>query len=558
MILNDHKSVIIVGIMRHKKPQLSLVCGLVLSLLLIIAIQLDGCDCFEQPSQISLPELKSNASLASPPGSHQRRVELLGQTIRYLREKAKQQQLYEAMVTTEAAAATTITPPSASRTQTYRHETGDPSLSPIKRGYIEDPSMSRRDPKYMNACNRPRDLDPPSSKPTRALPAVSNFTRHLAAAKRRLSSSSSSELERSKRAIVWHSENSLDSQTPDDKGLVHVRNPKNSASAKQTSFIMSSRAHHHRRHHQHRYHNLLSPEASSNKNRYFYSSATLDGHHQGALAIGEESQERNQTAELTTLIDDIKATDLRVLWLMNCIRNTIHQIRLMPGSFIRQIDRELASKGLAPVSEESLRKVDDQLRAWMPSVKSLHSNITTTSGAQRQDSREALNNLRYEMQFFNMILEQMVYEQVAVDVKFASIYKDLERALLKILCDLENLSSLFAHLDETVKKLESQRQRANSSPPLMNRSGAGDEQILQSITRRLKQSVGHFASPIERLIGGSMLRKIDNDFYLKRELMPFEHRHQTSYLERLLRAQNVFRDLSSLLGYLEAILAELS
>lgn len=162
------------------------------------------------------------------------------------------------------------------------------------------------------------------------------------------------------------------------------------------------------------------------------------------------------------------------------------------------------------------------------------------------------------MQFFNMILEQMVYEQVAVDVKFTSIYKDLERALLKILCDLENLSSLFAHLDETVKKLESQRQRANSSPPLMNRIGAGDEQILQSITRRLKQSVGHFASPIERLIGGSMLRKIDNDFYLKRELMPFEHRHQTSYLERLLRAQNVFRDLSSLLGYLEAILAELS
>lgn len=537
----------------YRLERTSLVVALACQLLLAMSTITDECRGQKIDRSIrSLPQTGSATAKIS------RRVELLNRALSQLKESNS-----KAAATADQSSSSPIPDE-----QKPEESASSPSPPVVKRTYIEDPSLARRDPKYMDACDKRTEIaikEAPTSDHPRFTQHNNDSRAHIQpetikqlviAARQRVKNYQSSPPKRSKRSIFWHAgddHNSLGMMfDPQGKSSLYSRkstksNSNHLAVAKKTSFVLSSRR--------------QDGNNNKNKNRYYHTTDTV-GIHQAAPPSAKQANDSatvgGDQAACDSLISNLRANDLRSTWQINCLRDTINHIRAIPGALIRQIDRELASENLI-ASDEIVNKTNGQLRTWMPSAKSLLK--TAPAFNESQETSRALTSLSQEMQFFSLILEQMIFEQVAVDKKFVQIYRDIEGALLKLQCDMEILIPLLSSQADDVEQLSRLRERNKDKAIVLQRR---HEELLQFIDRRLRQSRGIFESPFERLMGGGaqMLRKIGDNLYIKREVMPVQlrqpQRSSGASLDRMLRDQLVFKDMSELLGHLEAILVEIS
>lgn len=545
------------------QPELSLVEAFAYSLLILLTAILGTCSCASLQAKAGEPTVAPNNQQASPniSGSNSLRAEIMNMTLSQLREANRQHPLYNVSALNPYAVLH------------YRHpliNPHDPAVELQKRNLIEDPSLSRYDPEYMDACNKRAKattydhmsplMNHPEDRRFSTKHAISDEQEDISQMLKAMQDIKYSDppSKRPKRSVVSYDEEKsaqavADPRTREEKNLVYFRSPKSfsaaaAAATKRTSFVLSGAK---------SKFNVLSNSykgrhfspAKGSKNKYLY---MLDSAIPATKLVQKApTPTPDDLAASDQLIRDLRIQDLKTTWHMACLRHTISQIQSMPGSYASQVDRELA---LAPAaSEDTKRTIDEQLHAWMPTIESLVKRPNETSLAH-QNSSVALSNLSHRLQYFNLILEQMVFEQKAVQKRFVGIYCDMEKILLKLLCDVETLIPMLASLEEALWKVKEKHNM------MIGHSSEHVKQFLESIGRRLKHSRGQIGSPFEQLMGGGSkkLKRIGEDLFVTRDVMPLEQRLQANSTKRMLRDQLVFKDLSSFFNLLDSILAEIS
>lgn len=319
-----------------------------------------------------------------------------------------------------------------------------------------------------------------------------------------------------------------------------------------------------------------------------------------AMSSVEHVQSNQQYSEaelaLFRAIDGIVGYNIKVSWSINWAISSAISLRRMIANLKNKVSDDIWR---ADVNQGLIDSVLEK-RRWLPKFDSLTIDADNQSTGQlvggnsntssqhdttvvqnyinlgsTNETQDILHNISHHLQFFNVALEQIVFEQSSSDRRYLVDYKELERTALKVLCDIENLVNNLKMFSETkqalynlmkqasistlqeirdqtkrnnLKSIMDNSSRFNRSPPIksayavyMANDGAtnstGSTAIIQ--TKRTAKHTGD---------------RGDNLLYIGREVMP-AHQRRLTPLERSIRDQSILEDFEKLIGYYESVLA---
>lgn len=265
----------------------------------------------------------------------------------------------------------------------------------------------------------------------------------------------------------------------------------------------------------------------------------------------------NRIPVIKTILEGIFAQDIRMSWQLSCALNTANSVRRL----VAYVRRLLSHQQKLIDSVKQINYEQDDGIDWIPKLDSLirkrnHDN-------KINESRFVLTNVTHYLQFFNVALEQMVFEQRGLstnDRRLALIsqgYKDLDRASLKILCDIESLVKLLDNLESNKRELIDAIKNNNLAPK--------DEQdpLKQLNLTSMEKRLGYTNDTIESAYWISSGKQWDlivnknasaNFVLLSRKVMPQNQRNLQSELARKARDYKILDLFDKMLDYYESVL----
>lgn len=303
-------------------------------------------------------------------------------------------------------------------------------------------------------------------------------------------------------------------------------------------------------------------------------------------------------AEPDELLKKIFADDMKMYWHLNRALNTVIKSKRITRNINRLMTEDLKDKDVKGNRFEEILKQRD----WLPNLKDL---IDTNQFVKLTESRQALASLGYYIQFFSCAFEQMVYDQVTLDKKFINAYRELEKATLRILCDIDSLIiylEKFHHnkveflneirnltrqslnethkititkrttfLSDNAKIDDSSNNSTTKSPEIHHHNHLPSLKAVNAdmIGGKLNNSGDAVESPpalsryqqVDEANGLNLPRKHDQTTVgiptVKREIMPRSQRNLNSALERTVRDQSILIEFGKVLSYYHSLLTNI-
>lgn len=500
-----------------------------------------------------------------------------------------------------------VTPTSATpTTKTFNERMHDmiPPLRPIRKGEdlimsAEDPMLTRREPKWADACNRRASLNdslisviinPQNRHPAHIIerdPSKLGRFARLNKAASKTHSEASQEGQRNKRSIYvvggkhdWPSAD--DRMLQQANSVIVFKQPKLESrfGLKKTSFALAPSWPQIMGGNQHK------TSLARSKNRYLVGVQQSVGH-QLAFSEGEsnskttEMQHRQPDEAIGRLVESIYASDIKLSWYINCALNTANSmLRLLnsPGKQQTLPGEQLQSIGGPSANQTSGEQLEEH-RSWLPSLESLIRRRQVDE-FQVIESGKLLTNVSHYFQFFAVALEQMIFEQVSLKNRQLVVgFREFERATLKILCESENIVRLLDTLESQQKELiqliaekglswlelrdsvSRLRRSALDSMEKRIHYGKGMIELLDSphsptAGRNATTATSESYRPV-KLINSVNDSTSSNLMIIQREVMPLSQRKLTSQVDRNARDRLIFSDLFKLVTYYKSVLANL-
>lgn len=277
--------------------------------------------------------------------------------------------------------------------------------------------------------------------------------------------------------------------------------------------------------------------------------------------------------EVDELLKKVFFDDVKVYWYLNRAMNTLSKTKRLTSNIKRLIDHDLEAKNV-----ESVKKFDEVSRQknWLPDF---------SQGSHHSESRLILSNTSYYIQYFSCAFEQMVYEQVSFDKRFINLYRDLERATLKVLCDLDNLVIHLKNFNHNkgeylaeimnitnlsdFSKKETQPQHSNSTAKPVVEKNLGEQLDNKELKNsgganiELHSLVNRYSQTEPKSSNFQVINKkhdtisqqsttnppLDGIPHVKRDVMPEHQRNLNSSLERLVRDQSILTEFEKALSH---------
>lgn len=442
---------------------------------------------------------------------------------------------------------------------------------------IEDPMKTRREPKWMDACNKRPQFNetliniivgPQTHHPSHAIEEDLQRRGQFMWIKARKESSSESgvAMERDKRSVAisgadryansapkWltlvqgNQDLNIESGLLSAKSKISSENPSKNLGYKKTSFKYSKA--------KTRY--LQSLPDSMNLNSHLSSASATNKDHSLANAIKLFHQ---NGAVADKLIDGIFASDIKLSWNINCALNSAASVKRLLVNVAKMISDDMGGK----VVDLDRRQVLEKQRKWLPKLEDLLHKDQLRKDLEPQ---VILANINHYIQFFSVAFEQMVYEQTNLERKSAFIYKDLERSALKILCDAEGLIKLVdffnAHrraLDRLIGHLGNVAFGSANVPELREsaREIARRNKLVavQAIERRIRYNREALESPYSKQHNEDRIT-VNNSSFVSRDVMPISQRILGSNLERNTRDLSIVVDFEKLIDFYMSVLTNI-
>lgn len=329
----------------------------------------------------------------------------------------------------------------------------------------------------------------------------------------------------------------------------------------------------------------------------------------------------NATQELKQAIDKIFVSDVRISWSINCALNNVRSVKKTLDPLIRLLDSEIQNNRSKLGGDETIKQLSENRRKWMANFEDLEvkngaqmaenssnsgsggNSLLPTAPVRVVETRHLFANVSHYMQFVAVALEQMIYEQAVWDRQFSITYNDLERATLKMLCEIDTLCQLLDNLregketllrlmethkltDEDLRAFDLMRKiNASSADSIGKRvSYSGDlldsayfrwlkanekqiqeQQLLISDNTKPQQASDN-RNPVlatkqapagwtvASLVASSSELVAPSFVGISRSVMPVQERSLKSYAERLVRDKSMFENYEKVLSYYERIL----
>lgn len=282
--------------------------------------------------------------------------------------------------------------------------------------------------------------------------------------------------------------------------------------------------------------------------------------------------------EVDELLKKIFADDIKIYWYLNRALNSMNKAKRITKNIKRSLDEDLKDKN---IKEKRFEEILKQRGDWLPNLEDL---LTTNQQLIKQsESRQILANVSYYIQFFSCAFEQMIYEQVTLDKKYVKAYRELEKATLRVLCDID---TLIIHLEKfnynkveyinEIRNLTSQFNLDGEGVSILKRTvsetdtgfDTNNRGVISSATIDSQPSPTTNSSRYQQVNETKSLnsppRKRDLMSFspagipaVKREVMPISQRNLNSSLERAVRDRSILIEFEKLLTYYQSLLTNI-
>lgn len=265
---------------------------------------------------------------------------------------------------------------------------------------------------------------------------------------------------------------------------------------------------------------------------------------------------------IKVILDSISALDIRLSWQINCALNAANSVRRLLVHVLRLLGRFQQQQNLD--IREQTQQVIEELK-WLPKLDTL---IKKNTDATLYESRLVLTNVTHYMQFFNVAFEQMVFEQrspISGDRRASLIsqaYRDLDRAALRMLCDIESLVRLLENLEDNKRQLIEALKVNNVTSEAT--SGSSLTWLKLSAVDSMERRLRYNKDPIESAywissgkphLSSDAANSTKTSFVLLgRSVMPTNQRNLQNDFERKSRDYYILNNYDKMLAYYESLL----
>lgn len=249
------------------------------------------------------------------------------------------------------------------------------------------------------------------------------------------------------------------------------------------------------------------------------------------------------------LTDSLLANDIKLTWRVNSALHMITDLRKSMKRLINLIGGDKLSEEAGANLVSAIR----EQQKWFPRVESL---IKENKQSAHYDSYLVLRNISNYIQFFDVVFEQMVHEQVNLDKKYAPTYRKLVQKGLELSCDIELMMRHIQDLKKDKSELIGQMTKEKLRMDDVNKPGFPKRihpRSLRLADKQLHYDANTFESPNFKALIHKEPGRPDSIF-VSRDVMPENQRKLNSSIERRIRDQWVFEELERFLTFYETIL----
>lgn len=251
--------------------------------------------------------------------------------------------------------------------------------------------------------------------------------------------------------------------------------------------------------------------------------------------------------ELSELHEALFAQDIRFSWNIYCAVNTAARARALVAQLSTCRDSDQAAQGA-------------HQRQWLPSFESLSYGSSSNNTLQQQQqvsSRELLVNVSKYAQFFAVAIEQMQLEQEQFVIKptkkcGAQVLGELERTVLRAICDLDNLVQRLDAFEETAQTHSHTLGLLQSMSSAQAAANVATKSAVDTLERRLHYRRVDGGQPLVLLRSPLATAADKSGATVRRDVWPAQARAQQH--ARAARDKSILTDLDKLLGYYESAL----